>query len=52
MNDLQCPGCGISAPDGICDGCGRVLHVGPFLGLFLGAALLLAAVFVLWCVTS
>lgn len=46
-----CLSCGIPAPDGICDVCGRVLHLERFLCLVTGAMLLLAALFGFWCAT-
>ena len=53
MTNLNlCLGCNIPAPDGICDGCGRVLHLGRFLGLLAGAVLFLAALLGFWCATS
>ena len=47
-----CPGCNIPAPDGICEGCGRVLHLGRFLGLVTGITLFLAVLLGFWCATS
>lgn len=51
INPNLCLSCGVPAPDGICDGCWRVIYPWRFLGLVAGIALFLAALFGFWCAT-
>lgn len=45
-----CPDCHLTPVDVICDGCGRFSFM-PFIGLLVGVALFLAALFGFWCIT-
>lgn len=48
----ECPDCYLAPVDGLCPDCFRVISYWPILGLALGAALFLAALYGLWLATA